>query len=204
MKKFKSIITKLAVALVAAVSLVACRHEASAAVYESISLPSLTFPGGNYDLGGTAANTSTNLGLGWSEITTNVAARFTFTNGVGGWSTNTTYTTNTRYADFDALGRRYVVLQLETTASGSSASNVVLTVSRSVTGSRYATVDTILITNTATAATPAVKLYQIDMGGYPYGRISNLAWNSTNAAQTVTNRLYFSTQETRQGAASAN
>ncbi len=172
--------------------------------YVNVPMPFSTISGGNTNLGGFVVNTVTNLGLGWSSVVsvTNITYLYNPTNAAFAWATNVTSTTNTTYADFDAIGRRYVVLEHAFSASGSSVSNVIVTIARSIDRTYFDTLNNLSVTNAANGPTNAVYLYQIDMGGYPYGRIVSLTWGSTNLAQVLTNAaLRYS--NIRQASASA-
>lgn len=182
------------VALVSALSL-------NAQTYYSVPLPFTTLTGGNVINGGLTNNTVTNLSSGWAAITsyTNVTTLWNSSSNAFISTTNTTSVTNTTYADFEALGREFVALQYEFTASGSSVSNAILTIARSVTRGNFDTLNNLTWTNAANGATRSVGVYQLDMRGYPYGRIVSFTWGSTNQAQLLTNgALYVSSANLRQ------
>lgn len=181
--------------------------DAKAQTYASVPIPWTTLTGGNTINGGTAANTVTNIVNGWTATTytTNITQLWSTSASAFVNTTNISTNTTTAYADFEAIGRRYVVLQHEFTCTASQLSNLVMTVSRSVTKGRFDTLNNFTITNTLNGVTPSVGVYQIDMGGYPYGRITSITWASTNQAHIITNLgVYYSTAAIRQGSATAN
>lgn len=159
----------------------------SLAQYATVPTPSFVLAGGG------STGTSTNLGLGWSSqtITTNI----TYSWNTSGQLSSTNYSTNTTttYADFSALKGRYTVLQSEySTDIGGGVSNVYLVVARSLTKNHFDTQNNIANTNASLGTgTNAVALWQIDMGGYPYGRIVSYGFLDTSSSQHVTNNGVF-------------
>jgi hypothetical protein len=158
--------------------------------YRLLSTPAFVLAGG-------AGGTTTNLGLGvtTSTITTNILATWTVATGTAGYTTN--YVTNsvTSYPDFDALSQRYVVLQHEwTTDIAGGVSNSIITVARSVNALHFDNQNNITATNASLGTgTNAIALWQIDMGGYPYGRVVGITFSDTSSSHHMTNgALYVS------------
>jgi hypothetical protein len=165
---------------------------------------SLTVTTPAFVLTGGSGGALTNLGLGWSSsvITTNI----TYSWNTSGQLSSTNYTTNTTtsYADFSAFKNRYVVLQPEwSTDIGGGVSNMYLVVARSVNKLHFDTQNNIANTNASLGTgTNAVAGWQIDMGGYPYGRIVGYGFIDTSSSHHLTNNGVF-VSDTIQGAAAS-
>lgn len=171
-----------------------------AQVFRLISLPPALVLTGAASWGTTA---TTNIGLGFAgtSVSSNITTTASVSAGVVTLTTATNLVTNsaTLYADFNAIGAPWVTLQSEYNATATTTSNQVLTVARSVTGVKYDTQNNINVTNATSGITTNVGIWQIDMRGYPYGRIVTVTFQSTNLLTTLTNAaIYVSTSEIKQ------
>lgn len=173
--------------------------QADAQISKVIPLPFTFLTGGGTD---NVSQTTTNLTAGWAgtSTVTNVTTSAGVTNGVVTLTSVTNIVTNsaTIYADFSAVRAPWVVLQSDYKASAGT-SNEVITVARSVTGVNFDTVNNINVTNACNGTTLASGTWQIDMRGYPYGRIVQWRFADTNNTHFLTNvGTFISTSDMRQ------
>ena len=187
MKSIRKAITSLALAL--AVTALAFNVEAQTtnnAALTHIVIPFTT-------LQSTSAVLVTNLSAGWETYAYNTNISTFWSNSISELVTvtNTSITTNTKYADFSAQGQTIVPIQHEFNTSAGT-SNVMLYVSRSVNGVYFPTnsgdESVTIITNAGRGVTYTVAPRTVDMTGYEYGRIIFIKWDTVNASDVLTNR----------------
>ena len=189
--------TNLFKCLLAAALVVAVSTAAYAQTYVSIPLPITTAAG--------VASTgySTNLSGGWTNTTyvTNITTTWNSTTAAIVNTTNIVTNSILTYADFNAVGRPWVTIQVEQGATAAAAtSNEVLVVARSLTGGRFDTLNNVSITNQSNGNTPSVGLYQLDMRGYPYGRVVSFRFEDTATGHSWTNLgVYYTGPSIHQG-----
>jgi hypothetical protein len=144
----------------------------------------------NLTLTGGAGGASTNLALGWSSstITTNINPFWSVTNSPPTILYTTNYSTNTvtSFADFDAIGQDYVAIQ-QAFNCNTLNSNVWYSVARSADKRIWDTTANLSRTNLSNGSTNVCDIFQIDMRGYPYGRIMSINWSNTSASCTFSN-----------------
>ena len=169
--------------------------------YTSIPMPFITLAGGGTN---GSVYTSTNLANGWQSVVafTNVAQGWNTSSNAFIYTTNIVYSTNTQYAQFDAIGKPFVVL--ESDFGSTTVSNEVLQIARSVSGLRYDDLNNIFVTNnpglSADKLLPYGGLVQIDMRGYVYGRIVVVSFQDNSASDIYTNLgKYFTGSSVKQG-----
>ena len=133
-----------------------------------------------------------NLADGWSSYATNTSISTFWSNSIAALVTvtNVTYSTNTLYADFSAVGQTIVPIQ-NTFNWSSGLSNSIWFVSRSVNGVNYPTniSDSAVtsITNSGNGVTTKTGIGTVDMTSYNYGRVLFLKLDSVNAGDWFTN-----------------
>jgi hypothetical protein len=134
-----------------------------------------------------AAGTSTNLASGWTTTIYITNTTLSYSSATGTFTTNTVITTNTAtsYANFDSQGQRNVGLQFEFTCSGSTTTNVDITIARSVNGVNYDTANNQTFSFAANGTTRVIGITNIDMYGFGYGRV--VTFFNRDASRTLTN-----------------
>lgn len=218
--KFKNnIVSLLAAAIMALLAFTSFTVQAQSTVgtgqnpaqYVSIPVPLPPYLT-NFVGGGGTTNLVFNLSGGWTNqtITTNTTVVWTNTSAsgfTGTFVTNTVITTNNAitYAQFDAQNNRFVNLELDSvgTVSLGLTNPVILTIAHSVGGVNFETTNSTggaltTITNYGNGTAQVNQTWQLDMGGWGYGRIVTLTFTGTNSSMGWTN-VTFGTNSVTQG-----
>jgi len=155
----------------------------------TVTLPYSTLAPGAAGSGGT----STNLGLGWSTILTNVTTSTTWNSSSNAFIsvTNTIYTTNTTYADMQIQQQKNLMVSVG--FNGSGPTNRTLTFARFLDNGTVDNINTTNVTILALAGatnTIANINFSADwLAGAGGVRIVNDLWTGTNATLTMTNNF---------------
>jgi len=157
----------------------------------TVTLPYTTLAAGAAGSGGT----STNLGLGWSVILTNTLTSTTWNSSSNAFVTvtNTSYVTNTTYADMPVPFQKDLTVFVSFNSS-SLVTNRTLTFARILDSGTVDNVSTwtwTIPSNGATNQVASTNFPSTLIGGAGGVRIVNDLWTSTNALTMTNNYIKF-------------